>query len=59
MGGPFLIEAEPNGVCDLCDKTAETRPFGPNGEEVCCTCGMKDLAAVERGVAKFIFGEVK
>lgn len=47
-GGLFVIEPEPDGRCDLCGKIAETRPYGPNGEEVCFECGMKDEAAAER-----------
>lgn len=35
-------------TCQLCGKVAETRPYGPNGEEVCFDCGMKDEAAVKR-----------
>ena len=38
----FLIEPEPNGTCELCGKVAELRPYGPNGENICYTCGMKD-----------------
>lgn len=57
MSGPGLIEAEHEGFCDLCDKAAETRPYGPNGEEVCFTCGMKDEAAAERAMGIYIFGD--
>ena len=52
-----VIEAEPDGTCQLCGKTDETRPYGPNGEEVCFDCGMKDQAAAERGFAKFVLGQ--
>lgn len=34
--------AEPPGKCELCGEVKETRPYGPNGEEVCFKCGMKD-----------------
>ena len=43
-----LIQATPPGRCELCSKVAETRPYGPNGEEVCFSCGMKDEAAMKR-----------
>ncbi len=59
MSGPGLIENEPDGRCDLCGKVAETRPYGPKGEEVCFACGMKDEAAAERGVELFIYGGIK
>lgn len=57
MSGPFLIEAETNGECEICGAVAETRPYGPEGEEVCFTCGMKDPDAADRGIRKFVFGE--
>jgi hypothetical protein len=43
-----LISVEPPGRCDLCGAVEETRPYGPNGEQVCFGCGMKDEAAAER-----------
>jgi hypothetical protein len=57
MSGPLLIEAEGKGICQLCLKHAETRPYGPNGEEACFECGMKDENAMERGFNKFVLGE--
>ena len=42
------IVAQPPGRCDLCGVVAETRPYGPNGEDVCFDCGMKDEAAAKR-----------
>ena len=47
-----LIQAEPPGRCELCGAVAETRPYGPNGEEVCFPCGMKNEAAAQRAFAK-------
>ena len=52
-----IIEAEPDGKCELCGKEAETRPYGPKGEEVCFKCGMKDEKAAKRGFRKFVLGE--
>jgi len=46
--GNLLIEAEAAQRCDLCGAVAETRPYGPRGENVCFSCGMKDRAAAER-----------
>jgi hypothetical protein len=34
-----LITEQPPGRCDLCGKVEETRPYGPNGENVCFGCG--------------------
>ena len=28
--------------CELCGKEDELRPYGPNGEWICFSCGMKD-----------------
>ena len=46
--GIFLAEEEPPGVCELCGKAAEVRPYGPKGEQVCSECMMKDEAAALR-----------
>ena len=54
MSGPGLIESEKAGTCDLCGAHKETRPYGPNGEEVCFKCGMKNEAAAKRGFEKFV-----
>lgn len=43
-----LIQAQPPGRCELCHAVKETRPYGPNGEQVCFPCGMKDEAAMKR-----------
>jgi hypothetical protein len=56
MSQPGLIEAEPQGVCDLCDKVAETRPYGPNGEEICFQCGQRDVVTTEKSMGQFLFG---
>lgn len=42
------IMAQPDGRCDLCGEVKETRPYGPNGENVCFPCGMKDEDAMKR-----------
>lgn len=34
--------------CELCGKVAELRPYGPNDENVCFECGMKDEEAAKR-----------
>lgn len=42
-----LVVVSP-GPCELCGAEDETRPYGPNGENVCFDCGMKDGAAAKR-----------
>jgi hypothetical protein len=44
-----VIQEQPPGRCALCSTVAETRPYGPSGEEVCFECGMKDEEAMKRG----------
>lgn len=39
-------------TCELCGTKAETRPYGPNGENVCFPCGMKDEDAAKRAFGK-------
>lgn len=51
-----LIHAQPPGRCDLCGAVKETRPYGPNGENVCFPCGMKDEAAAKRAFLARIEG---
>ena len=41
VGGIPVIEAEPDFICFLCGKIGETRPYGPNGEELCFDCAMR------------------
>lgn len=57
MSGRGIICVEPDSKCDLCGSVEECRPYGPNGENVCYTCGMKDEAAAKRRMALLIFGE--
>lgn len=52
-----IIEAEGKQTCELCGASAETRPYGPNGEEVCFPCGMKDEATAKRQASRYLFGE--
>ena len=52
-----VIEATPPQECELCGKIAETRPYGPNGENVCFECGMKDEKAAIRAFKKLVLGE--
>lgn len=54
-----VIYRRPDRKCELCGSVEETRPYGPNGEEVCFKCGMKDEEAAERGFRKHHLGEEK
>lgn len=52
-----IIEATKPQRCDLCGKKAETRPYGPRGEEVCFDCGMKNEEAAKRQFKRLVCGE--
>jgi len=46
--GILIIEPTKDDVCELCGKADELRPYGPNGENICFECGMKDEESTER-----------
>ena len=45
--------------CDLCGVHDELRPYGPNGENVCFDCGMKNKDACEKALDKEISQQEK
>lgn len=51
------IEKTAPKTCELCGKTAELRPYGPNGENVCFDCGMKDEECAKRQFSRVVLGE--
>lgn len=57
IGNVIIIEAEPDMVCFLCGKVAETRPYGPNGEEICWECGQKNKEQTEKMMGIKLFGD--
>ena len=52
-----VICVEKNGRCELCGRIEELRPYGPNCENVCFECGMKDEKAATKRLMQHIFGE--
>lgn len=56
INGTIIIEEEPDFLCFLCGKIDETRPYGPNGEEICFNCGMKDPETTEKMMNIKLFG---
>ena len=38
--------------CEICGKYEELRPYGPNSENICYRCMMKDEPAAKRAFAK-------
>ena len=57
MSGLGIIQEEPMQRCELCGVIDECRPYGPNGEQICFECGMKDEETTRKQMAKYIFGE--
>lgn len=51
IGNVVILEPE-EGVCELCGKKADTRPYGPHGERVCFECGMKNEEAATKAFLK-------
>ena len=49
--------AVPSGACELCGKRNELRPYGPRGEWICFSCGMKDEKTTSRRFSQIVFGE--
>ena len=57
MSGPGFIAEEADQVCEMCGMVAECRPYGPNSEQICFDCGMKDEETTRKQMAKYILGE--
>lgn len=57
MSGLGIIAQEEDQECELCGAFEECRPYGPNGEQVCFDCGMKDEETTKRRMMKHIFGD--
>jgi hypothetical protein len=39
----------------MCGKVEECRPYGPNNEQICFECGMKDEETTRRKLEEYIF----
>lgn len=57
-GRGFIAEEKPQR-CEMCGVIEECRPYGPNNEEICFDCAMKDEETTEKKMAEYIFGETK
>ncbi len=57
MSGKGFIAAESDGECKLCGTIAETRPYGPNEEEICFDCAQKNPEITRKQMHRFLFGE--
>lgn len=54
----LILEGEEEDECEMCGLVRELRPYGPNGENVCIECMMKNEKAAEKVFAKILRGEL-
>lgn len=54
MSGRGFIAVESEQYCELCGIIAECRPYGPNDEEICFDCAMKDEETTKQKLFKYI-----
>lgn len=48
----------PEGRCEVCGSDGqELRPYGPKGEWICFSCGMKDEKTTAQQYNRVVFGE--
>jgi len=57
MSSLGIIYEEPPQRCEMCGIIDECRPYGPNYEEICFACAMKDEALTEIRMKQLLFGE--
>ena len=57
MSGLGIIQEESPQACHMCGVIDECRPYGPNNEEICFDCAMKDEETTERKMVAYIFGD--
>ncbi len=57
MSSRGIIAQQADEVCEMCGAVDECRPYGPNDENICFDCAMKDKATTERKMAAYLFGE--
>lgn len=57
VGPVVIVEKTAPQKCELCGNEAETKPYGPNGEQVCFPCGMKNEDAAKRRFNEFVTGK--
>lgn len=62
VGGGAVImdrtgEHDFDGKCDMCGKLEELRPYGPNNENICFDCMMKDEATAKKKFYEMLEGQ--
>jgi hypothetical protein len=56
IGDTLIIEEEPPDLCEFCKEYKELRPYGPNGENICHSCAMKDEESAKAQFFKLMEG---
>ena len=46
-----------DGICQLCGKSDELRPYGPNNENICFDCAMKDKETTDQKFREMLDGQ--
>lgn len=58
MSGPGIISVDPfEQPCAFCGKISEVRPYGPNDEEICFECEMKDEKTTIKKFKQHVLGD--
>lgn len=47
IGNTVYIEDEPDHTCTTCHQLCDTRPAGPNGEQICVPCAEKTPGLID------------
>ncbi len=56
IGNVVIISEEKPQECQFCHETKECRPYGPNEEEICFDCAMKDKETTVKRMKTVLFG---
>lgn len=59
MSGLGIIQEQPPEACEMCGAIEECRPYGPNNENICFECAMKDEDTTRRKMEQYIFGSAE
>lgn len=57
IGNVTVICETPPRQCETCGEVKETRPYGPNGQEICYDCAMKNPKATNARMDHVLYGD--
>lgn len=53
----IMDRTEPRmGICEMCKAEGDLRPYGPNNENICIDCAMKDPEMTAKRCHELMFG---